>query len=53
MVYKRVIINGEVYPGEEVKYVVFPAPTQPYWQVYLTKGRTIYVMDRIVVEVKE
>jgi len=53
MVYKRVVINGEVYPGEDIKDVIFPSPTQLYWQVYLKDGRQFFVMDHIVVDVKE
>lgn len=53
MTYKRVIINGEVYPGEDIKEVVLPSRNQFYWKVYFLDGRIMYVIDHIVVEVKE
>lgn len=48
MVYKRVVINGEVYPGEDVKDVIFA--DKGYWVIKLKDGRELYATGNITVE---
>jgi hypothetical protein len=50
MVYKRVIINGEVYPGEDIKDVYFD---DNRWTVTLKNGLIIHATGQVTVEVKE
>lgn len=53
MVYKRVIINGEVYPGESIKGVIYPTPTAPYWTIIYKDGTRAYTTGPITVEEKK
>jgi hypothetical protein len=51
MVYKRVVINGEVYRGEDVDRVT--APENGYWTIVLKSGLIIHATGQVTVVVKE